>query len=81
MIAKFILNILELLRCQAEGKNTQMESLWSFLCLDKKIIETRREIMHNLKVRVTVYLLLKKEVALMGTWVTDSDNEVNIPLN
>jgi len=49
--------------------------------LGQKVIETRREIMHNLKVRVTVYLLLKKQVAFMGTWVTNSDNEVNIPLN
>lgn len=49
--------------------------------LGQKVIETRREIMHNLKVRVTVYLLLKRQVAFMGTWVTDSDNEGNIPLN
>ena len=49
--------------------------------LGQKVIETRREIMHNLKVRVTVYLLLKTQVAFMGTWVTDSDNEGNIPLN
>ena len=37
--------------------------------------------MHNLKVRVTVYLLLKKQVVFIGTWVTDSDNEGNISLN